>query len=200
MREESRRRLYVMLLGVAVEGGLIGLAWPLGWLLGQPPLATFQWSGRAASLGVAATLPMFGLFLLIDRLPLAPLVRIRQLLDEVLHPLLGGCGVLELGLLSLLAGAGEELIFRGVLQPYLVRWLGLTPGLLAASLLFGLLHPITAAYVLLAAGLGLYLGVVAWASDNLLVVMVAHALYDWVVLMYLLWGPPSQRRMTRHSG
>ena len=35
MHEELRRRLRVVLLGVAGEGGLIGLAWPLGWLLGQ---------------------------------------------------------------------------------------------------------------------------------------------------------------------
>ncbi len=194
MHEELRRRLQVVLLGVAVEGGLIGLAWPLGWLLGQPPLGTFHWSAVAVGWGVAATLPMLALFLLIHRWPLGPLARIRRFLDEVVQPLLRGCTLLELGLLSLAAGAGEEMIFRGVLQPYLVGRFGLVPGLVAASLLFGLLHPISGTYIMLAAGLGLYLGLAALASDNLLVVMVAHALYDWVVLVYLLREVPAKDR------
>jgi membrane protease YdiL (CAAX protease family) len=193
MREAVRRRLWVVLLGVAVEGGLILLAWPLGWLLGQPPLASFHWSGGAAGLGVAATLPMLAMFLVTHRWPLGPLGRIRQFLEEVVQPLLGGCSVLELGVLSLFAGVGEEMVFRGVLQPWFVRWLGLVPGLVVTSVAFGLLHPITATYVVLAAVLGLYLGLVAWSGDNLLVVMVAHAVYDWVVLTYLLRGVASSR-------
>jgi membrane protease YdiL (CAAX protease family) len=186
MDDERRRRFRVVATGAAFEGGLILLAWPLGWLLGQPPLADGHATAAGAALGVAATLPMLLLFAAITRWPVGPLVQIRQFFDDVVRPLLGGCGPAELALLSALAGAGEELVFRGVLQPYLVGRLGLAPGLLLTSALFGLLHPITRTYVVLAAGLGLYLGVLAWASGNLLPAIVAHALYDFVVLVYLL--------------
>lgn len=189
MDDERRRRLWVVGIGVAFEAGLIPLAWLLGWLVGQPPLADLHPDAAGAALGVAATLPMLLVFAAVLRWPVGPLDRIRRFFDDVVRPLMRGCGLLDLALLSLVAGAGEELVFRGVLQPALVRGLGLAPGLLLASLLFGLLHPITVTYVLLAAGLGLYLGVVAWASGNLLVVVVAHALYDFLVLVYLLRRP-----------
>ena len=57
------------------------------------------------------------------------------------------------------------------------------PGLAVASLLFGLLHPITPTYVAIAALLGAYLGAVWLATGNLLTVIVAHALYDFVALV-----------------
>jgi membrane protease YdiL (CAAX protease family) len=189
MTGEPRRRWLVVLIGAAFEGSLIALAWPLGWLCGQPPLADLHWTPAGAGLGIAATLPMLVLFAILLRWPLGPLRRIREFFDQMVRPLLHGCSVFELALLSLAAGAGEELVFRGVLQPALVRWLGTVPGLVLTSALFGLLHPVTGTYIVLAAGLGLYLGAVAWASGNLLVVIVAHALYDFVVLVYLLRRP-----------
>jgi membrane protease YdiL (CAAX protease family) len=186
MADERRRRWRVVLIGAAFEGGLIALAWPLGWLLGESPLAELHLTPAGAALGVAATLPMLLAFAAMTRWPVGPLRRIREFLDEAVLPLLRGCGLAELALLALLAGAGEELVFRGVLQPALVRRLGTLPGLLLTSGLFGLLHPITLTYVVLAAAIGLYLGVVALAGGNLLPVIVAHALYDFVVLVYLL--------------
>jgi membrane protease YdiL (CAAX protease family) len=191
--DERRRHLGVVLVGAAFEGFLIPLAWPLGWLLGQPPLAGLRLDTAGAALGVAATLPMLLVFAVITRWPVGPLARIRQFFDDVVRPLLHGCGLAELALLSLLAGVGEELVFRGVLQPALVRQLGPAPGLVLTSALFGLLHPVSATYVVLAAGLGLYLGLVVWGGGNLLVVIVAHALYDFLVLAYLLRGPGRPR-------
>jgi membrane protease YdiL (CAAX protease family) len=55
-----------------------------------------------------------------------------------------------------------------------------------ASALFGLGHFITPMYALLAGLLGLYLGGLAMIYDNLLLVMVVHALYDFVALVYLV--------------
>ena len=62
--------------------------------------------------------------------------------------------------------------------------------MLIASLLFGLLHPISLAYVVVAAALGAYLGLVWMYSGNLLTVVVAHALYDFVLLVYLVRRGP----------
>ena len=52
--------------------------------------------------------------------------------------------------------------------------------------MFGLLHPITRAYAVIAALLGAYLGGLWLAGGNLLTPIVAHALYDFVALVYLL--------------
>ena len=53
MSDEAARRNAVVLLAVIVEGGLIVLAWVLGWLLKEPPLLHFAWDGRAALWGAA---------------------------------------------------------------------------------------------------------------------------------------------------
>ena len=54
MADDADDRMTVVFLAVGVEGGLIVLAWLVGWWLDQPPLRTFAWNGRAALLeGVA---------------------------------------------------------------------------------------------------------------------------------------------------
>ena len=132
---------------------------------------------------------MLLLFVLMLRWPVGPLSRIKQFSEEVIRPLFASCTVLDLAVISLLAGVGEEMLFRGVLQAdFSQRW-GLWTGIVAASLLFGALHPITPAYVVLAAGLGVYLGYLWVATGNLLVVIVAHALYDFLALVFLMRGP-----------
>jgi hypothetical protein len=180
----------VIVWAVLLEGGLVPLAWLVGWLLGQPPWLGFAWRVRDAALGAAAVLPMLALLLVAIRWPIAPLARIRRFIDEEVRPVLGACTWLELALISTAAGVGEELLFRGAIQGALCRRLGLGAGIAAASLLFGLLHPITPAYVVLAGLIGAYLGLVWALNGNLLTVMIAHALYDFLALMILLRTPP----------
>jgi uncharacterized protein len=186
MDSDADLRWQALLLVVGFEGGLAVLALGLGWLLGQPALETFHWSMDAVAVGAAASVPMLALFLCIERWPVGPLQRIRRYLDETIRPLFGPCSLVELAVFSFLAGLGEEMLFRGVIQAATARWLGLWPGLLIASALFGLLHPITRTYIVLAAALGAYLGGVWLLSGNLLTVIVTHAVYDFVVLVYLL--------------
>lgn len=174
------------LFGLAFEASLLGIAWLLGWLLDVPPLDHFRWSGIDLLLGLAATLPMLLVLAAFIRWPIGPLARIRAIVEEILLPWFRSCTLLELALLSLVAGVGEELLFRGVLQVVFCRWLGVALGIAVASVLFGVLHPVTWVYVVLAAACGAYLGLVFQASDNLLVPMVAHALYDFAALVYLL--------------
>jgi len=195
MQPEKEQRSSVVLLGLLVEGGLVLLAWLAGWLLGQPPLERFRWSAWDALLGAAASGPLLLLFLLCLRWPLGPLARIKQLTFEFIIPLFAPCTLFDLALISVLAGFGEEMLFRGVLQGLFTGWLGVWPGLLAASVMFGLAHLITPTYAVLATLMGAYLGFCYHASDNLLVVIAAHALYDFLVLMYLVRRaePPSVR-------
>jgi len=55
------------------------------------------------------------------------------------------------------------------------------------------LHTITPAYALLAALIGLYLGGIWMATDNLLVPITIHAVYDFLVLLYLIKTRPGPK-------
>src|SRR4051812_17096358 len=180
MDDATRDRRRLVFLGVLFEGGLALVAWALGRALGVSPWATLHWEAGGLARGIVATLPMLPILRLGLQSNWRPPARIRAFIDEVIRPLLRPCSPAELALLALAAGVGEEALFRGVIQGALGRAIGPGAGLAVASLLFGLLHPITPAYVLLAAGLGAYLGWIWTASGNLLVVIVAHALYDWL--------------------
>jgi uncharacterized protein len=180
----------LIILSVLFEGGLAPLALLLGWLLGQPALSGFAWRAGDAALGVLATLPMLGLFLLGQNWPVGPFRAIKRFFDEEARPILAVCKWPDLALISVAAGVGEEMLFRGVFQGVLARWLGPGPGWGVASLLFGLLHPITPGYIVLAALLGAYLGSIWIFTGNLLTVMVAHALYDFLAMVLLLREDP----------
>jgi membrane protease YdiL (CAAX protease family) len=180
----------VIVGAVLLEGGLAPLALFVGWLLGQPPLLGFSWSVRDAAIGVVAAVPLLGPLLIVLRWPIAPLSRIRRILVEEVRPLLAACTWRDLALIALAAGVGEELLFRGAIQGALSRWLGPGPGIAAASLLFGLLHPITSTYVVLAGMMGAYLGIVWVVNGNLLTVIIAHGLYDFIALVILLRTRP----------
>jgi membrane protease YdiL (CAAX protease family) len=184
--EWQRRNLLLMAFGF--EGGLALLAWVLGWLLGYPAFSTLNWNTQGVFWGLVACLPMLVLFLICLRWPVGPLAGIKQFADEVIRPVFTPCSWLDLALISLLAGIGEELLFRGVIQGALGDWLGPWLGLALASLLFGVVHWITPTYALLATVMGAYLGWAWLASGNLLVVIVAHAVYDWVALLVLVHG------------
>ena len=109
----------------------------------------------------------------------------------MLVPLFRECRLLDLAVISALAGLGEEMLFRGVVQQAVADWVdgerGIWVGLALAALLFGLVHMITPTYAVLAGLIGLYLGWIWIATDrNLLVPIVTHAAYDFLALVYLV--------------
>lgn len=192
MESTTPGRGELLRLALLSEGGLAGLALVLGWFGEVPVWDYIAWNGAAIGWGVVVSLPMFLLFILCLHWPHGPLGSIRRFAEEIIQPLFGACTLVDLALICTLAGFGEELLFRGVLQPLLASWLGWWAGLLLASLLFGLAHPITPMYVVLATLMGLYLGWAWLASENLLTVIVAHAVYDFVALVWLTrFGPPA---------
>jgi hypothetical protein len=172
------------------EGSLAVVAVGLGWLVGQPPLQTLRLDPYHAALGVAAALPPLVLFWLCLRCPLRPFARITRLLDEMVLPLFRDCGLGELAVIAALAGIGEETLFRGVIQAAVAQHIGGPPGvwlgLLVAAVLFGLLHPVTPTYAVMAGVIGLYLGWLWLVWGNLLLPIITHGVYDFVALLYLL--------------
>jgi membrane protease YdiL (CAAX protease family) len=188
--ELEARRQTVVLMAVLVEGGLLVVAALLGWMLDQPPVRFFQWTLRGVFWGVIATVPLVALFFVFQRWPIGPLRRIQRFSEEVIRPWLAPCSLIDLLGISALAGLGEETLFRGVLQTWASRWLNVWIAVAVVSILFGLMHSITFTYAVLAALMGAYLSCVwLYFDQNLLVIAVTHALYDFVVLLWLLRGP-----------
>ena len=176
-----------MLLAVVVEGSLAVIALLLGWWLGINPLASWQFDSSAIQHGVIATVPIFAVFLVCHRYPIGSLRTIRDFLIDEFGPLLNICRWYDLLILALLAGLCEEMLFRGLLQPWLSRW-GPTTGLLLSSLLFGLVHFVTATYALFAGLMGVYFGwlMQSGESPNIVVPILVHSLYDYFAFLVVL--------------
>jgi len=183
----------LLLLAVLFEGGLGVSACLLGWLLGHRPWQSIHWTTHAALVGGAATLPMLLAARWMTRSRLRPLVRLTDMATELVADLFAGASWWQMLLLSLVAGLGEELLFRGLVQDWVGGRYGPPTGLLVASVLFGLAHPMSRTYAVVAACTGLYLGWLWLWSGNLLVPIVTHALYDFLALLYL-------RRRHKKSG
>jgi CAAX protease family protein len=112
--------------------------------------------------------------------------RLVQQVQDQLGPLLAFQSTAMLAFLSILAGAAEEILFRGVVQVGLGRVLPDGVALTVTSALFGLAHFLTPTYALLAAVAGIYLGALFLIQGNLLVPIVTHAVYDFVALSFLV--------------
>ena len=83
-----------------------------------------------------------------------------------------------------LAPTAEEIVFRGVLLPVLIRRMGVGPGILAAAFGFAALHvhlPSFLPLLVLATGLGV--AYVAWGSITVPIVM--HAVYNLIQIVVL---------------
>lgn len=86
----------------------------------------------------------------------------------------------------LLVAPAEELVFRGVVQGLFRRVVGPAPAIAAASVLFGVAHWLAltgggggrVSYVLVAAVLGVVLGVAYERTANLVVPTLIHGLYN----------------------
>jgi uncharacterized protein len=162
------------------------LAVVLGRVLGVMPLAQLQLDWGPVFWGVVATFP---LLLALTWILTRAGGRLRRLVDFVvgqLGPIFVRRPAAELALLAVFAGIGEELLFRGVIQAGLTRLVPSSLALLATSVLFGLAHFATPTYAVVAGLMSVYLGLLFLLQANLLLPIVAHALYDLVALLLVV--------------
>lgn len=166
---------YALLAGVA-----LALIWlqrsPL--LHPEPRLALDEGSAHLWSLAVGTA---FGLFLVVaSRVTVHRYAWARRLHME-LRPFAQGLTLTGVIVLALLSSAGEELLFRGLFQP----WMGLFP----QALVFGLVHqlpgPSRWVWVSWAFLVGLALGVLFELTGSLLGPLAAHALVNGLNLGFL---------------
>ncbi len=202
----------VFLTAVLFEGALGLLALLLGWAIGPsaralvPEFDPNQWWPIVLGLmyGCLAAIPILLFIELVRRIPWEPVRELERLTDDGMIKSLLALRPSELIVISICAGIGEELLFRGWLMYWLAEGgtmsttgsptpLALGAALVVSSIVFGLFHPITKLYVVLAALMGLYFGALVVYTENLLVPIAAHATYDAVQLIMTARGERSEQ-------
>lgn len=190
--EPADRNTSGLRLAILVEGGLVVVAFGLAWLLDVPLREQFPPNGLATAVavlwGIVATLPLVGMFWWLLHSDHPELRRLRGQVQWLVDELFRGASPSQLALVAVLAGIGEELLFRGVLLPLVARWTTPLVALVATSLLFGLAHAMSRLYFLLATLIGFYFGWLAM-EYSLVLAIVSHGLYDLVALVYLSKWP-----------
>ena len=139
----------------------------------------------------------------VSRLPIRSIQKLDRVVQSQLHMLLGPMSIPELVLLSLSAGIGEELLFRGLIQGW---WMSLSetqtflealPGILLSAVCFGFAHPLSKAYIAIATLAGILFAVLYWATRDLLACVLAHAIYDAIICVYWKWTQAQLERKNR---
>ena len=124
------------------EGSLLVLAIVLGWIAGIDPFATLHFSENAVFYGMMGTLPLFVIFMAMQSLQIESVQQVRKLLLETLGPSMHRYGWADLFILAAIAGLSEEVLFRGVIQPWIESGWGKNAGLVFSNIIFGLVHTV----------------------------------------------------------
>ncbi|MCX7100305.1 MAG: CPBP family intramembrane metalloprotease [Methylobacter sp.] len=170
------------------EAALILVAMILGWIAHIDPFENLHFSETAIAYGAIGTLPLFLLFLFMEQIQTESVVRIKKLLLDTLGPGLRHCHWTDLLVLSAIAGFSEELLFRGVIQPWLESSWGIAVGLVASNIIFGLAHAVTPLYAVIASLVGIYLSLSLdyGGERNLLLPIIIHGFYDFLAFVVLM--------------
>jgi uncharacterized protein len=193
MAPEPTKKRSVLLLALIVELGLGAIALAVG---GIPPrgggLGFLPSAGLgAAALGAAAAVPPLLVVYAMSRSRRPAFQELLRISRGFVRDYLAPISLPAIVLLSVAAGLGEELLFRGLIQRLLSERIGLTVGLIGTSALFAAFHAVTRAYAFYAFLLSVYLGVLFAVTGSIVAPIVAHAAYDGVLLYVLDRDEPS---------
>jgi len=134
-------------------------------------------------------LPLIAGYFVLRTLPFSGIRRIDRLVRELFGQYMSHWNLWQIALIAALAGLGEELFFRGLMQLGISSVFNVWLAILLTSLLFGLVHAITPTYFVLAFIISLYLGFLFEHTGNLLVPIAVHALYDFFVFLFIRFTP-----------
>lgn len=173
--------------------GVISCVVAVVWSHGSPLVHPGPWlvlEDRIAHVySLAVGLAFGGLVVMATRLCVTRFAWARRLHAE-LRPFARGVSLTGILVLALLSAAGEELLFRGLLQPWI--------GLFGQALLFGIVHqlpgPSRWVWVSWAMLIGFALGALFALTGSLLGPIAAHALINGLNLLYLKSHDPEPQR------
>lgn len=177
------------------EGLLIVLS--LGWIVlrGLELRPTLSLATLAQAIAFTTPLALLNLYLFLG--PHGPRLRHpawRVFSEEFIEPLCAALTPRGALLVSLLAGLGEELAFRGVLLSELRPWCGDGGAVVISGVIFGWVHflgvarrfvPVVLGYCLF----GVLLGWIFVATNDIVLMILIHTFYDlWVILAIRRWS------------
>ena len=180
----------ILKLAIVTEGALLAVS--LIWAWFSPPTQAVILSWTSCYRGILATGPLlafnFGVFIVLARNPRYSVY--RNFLEYAVFPL---CRVLNWWIaipIALLAGFGEEIFFRLMLYPALEGVMGALLAAILSSYLFAYVHFIGRAreffpIVLLYFLFGLYFCFLAHFHAGVGEAIIAHALYDYLVILFV---------------
>lgn len=175
----SRRTLIA--LTALLEAGLFLVSALIMWITGfRPAMSTSVLDvliGMIAGIGLALGV------VLATRFGTTVLRQLRRDFDLVIA-LFRDLSLAEVALISALAGIGEEMFFRGLLQTWLTDLIELHVAVLLVAVTFGLLHAISRSYAVYATLLGLALGYLYHYTGSLPATILAHGVYDFAAILY----------------
>ena len=180
----------------AVAYGLLGVASgsvAVVWGKGSPLVHPSPWlhltvqAGHLYSLAVGLA---FGALVVVTSRMMVERFAWGRALHQELRPLASGISFAGIAVLAVMSSVGEELLFRGLLQP----WIGLLP----QALVFGLAHQLPGrsrwVWATWATAAGLLLGAVFQLTGSLAGPLAAHALINGLNLAYLKRHDPDPRQ------
>jgi uncharacterized protein len=182
-------------MAVMVEGAIALLALVLAWLFSVPLREQFPRGmpfAWAVVRGLVVTVPMLAVFWWLVHSDRPTFRELRRQVEWLIGEMFPSASIGQLAMVAVLAGVGEELLFRGVVQTLLVDWTTPAVGIVLGSLLFGGMHALSKIYFVLATIIGLCFGWLAWHYHDLVAPIVAHTVYDFVALLYLSRSRPSE--------
>ena len=173
-------------MAVWVEGGLGIIALIVGFFFGLHLWQHIWCDWETVWQVIWGLAPLIAGYFVLLALPISGIQRVGNLVRELFLQYMATLKLWQLTLIAALAGIGEELFFRGLLQLGLYYFFGdVWIAILISSLLFGLAHAITPTYFVLSFVVSIYFGWIFVHTGNLLVPIAIHALYDLFVLLYL---------------
>lgn len=170
---------------ILFETFLLALAFGLAFWWDVDLLGRIEPTRAAAMLGIAAAiLPNLALALAAWASRGEWMADLRERTARLMRRVFGVRPGLVAALAVAYGGAAEEFLFRGVLVPALGQYVTVWPAVVLVGVAFGLLHPVSRLYVVLASLLGIFWGALYVWTGNLLVPVIAHAFNNVIALAY----------------
>ncbi|WP_428409233.1 lysostaphin resistance A-like protein [Hyphococcus sp.] len=178
----SEERTFLIVVGGTALMGLAAIG--LSFLFETPLGPQFNMDVDAVLIGVIATAPLAAFLWWFSNTTLEHFASFRKSQIKFFSEIGFSFTPPRIAAMAIAAGISEELLFRGVLQTWMTGFAPEAVAIIATNIIFGMMHMRTALYAFIAGLVGVYLGILYAATDNLLAPIAAHALYDAIALEY----------------